>query len=90
MDWLAKQVIEELKCIIRRQSAVLKQVTERKEDAKLEYEINKNIETEMIQEEWMMKKAILLLKDAYEDVYLAGPNLEGINREETILTNNEE
>jgi hypothetical protein len=90
MKWLAKEVITELKNIIERQSAVLNQVRERKEDARHEYELNESIESEMVQEEWMMRRAIVLLKDAYENKYYDYPNLEGNNREEVVFTNNEE
>lgn len=90
MNWLAKEVIAELRSIIEKQSTVLDQVRLRKEDAKFEYDLNEKIESEMIHEEWMMKRAISLLKDAYGNVYLTEPNLKGINREEVILTGNEE
>lgn len=89
MDWLAKEVIEELRAIIERQSTVLDQVKIRKEDASYEYELNKKIEDEMMQEEWMMRRAIALLKDAYENVYHTEPNLKGINKEEPIFTGDE-
>lgn len=90
MDWLSKEVIEELKLIIKRQSNVLKQVQIRKADALVEYDLNKKIEDEMMQEEWMMRRAIALLKDAYENVYPKYPNLDSLNREEPILIGNEE
>ena len=89
MDWLAKEVIEELKAIIKRQSSVIDQVRIRKEDSLIEYELNKKIEDEMMQEEWMMRRAIALLKDAYENVYHTEPNLKGINKEESIFTGDE-
>jgi len=90
MDWLSKEVIEELKLIIKRQSNVLKQVQIRKEDALVEYDLNKKIEDEMLHEEWMMRRAIVLLMDAYEDIYPKYPILESQNREEPILIGNEE
>ena len=90
MDWLAKEVIAELKSIIEKQSSVLNQVKIRKEDAKFEYDLNEKIELEMMQEEWMMRRAISLLTDAYEGIYYTDPNLEGINREEIIITSDEE
>lgn len=90
MDWLAKEVIAELKSIIEKQSSVLDQVRVRKEDAKFEYDLNEKIESEMLHEEWMMRRAISLLKDAYEGIYFTEPNLKGINREEVIFTGNEE
>jgi hypothetical protein len=43
----------------------------------------------MMQEEWMMRRAIALLKDAYENVYHTEPNLKGINKEEPIFTGDE-
>ena len=84
------QAIKQIKNIIERQSAVLNQVRERKEDARHEFELNESIESEMVQEEWMMRRAIVLLKDAYENKYYDYPNLEGNNREEAVFTNNEE
>ena len=90
MDWLAKEVIAELKMIIEKQSSVLDQVKIRKEEARFEYDINEKIESEMMQEEWMMRRAISLLADAYEGIYYTDPNLEGINREEIIITSDEE
>lgn len=90
MNWLAKEVIAELRSIISKQSTVLDQVRLRKEDAKFEYDLNKKIESEMIHEEWMMKRAIALLTDTYENVYHKYPNLDSLNREKFILTDNEE
>ena len=90
MDWLAKEVIAELKMIIEKQSSVLDQVRIRKEEARFEYDINEKIESEMMQEEWMMRRAISLLADAYEGIYYTDPNLDGVNREEIIIINDEE
>jgi hypothetical protein len=90
MDWLAKEIIVELKSIIEKQSSVLDQVRIRKEDARFEYDLNEKIESEMLQEEWMMRRAIALLQDAYENVYAKYPNLDSLNRETPILTGNEE
>ena len=90
MDWLTKEVIEELKLIIKRQSNVLKQVQIKKEEALVEHDLNKKIEDEMLHEEWMMRRAIVLLMDAYENAYPKYPNLDSQNREELILIGNEE
>ncbi len=90
MDWLAIEVIAELKPIIEKQTSVLEQVRVRKEDAIFEYDLNEKIELEMMQEEWMMRRAISLLTDAYEGIYYTDPNLDGINREEVILIGDEE
>ncbi|MBC8226025.1 MAG: hypothetical protein H8E74_02635 [Gammaproteobacteria bacterium] len=90
MDWLNKEVIEELKLIIKRQSSVLKQVQIIKENALIEYDLNKKIEDEMLHEEWMMKRAIALLMDSCERIYPKYPNLDSQNREELILIGNEE
>jgi len=90
MNWLAKEVIAELKSIIEKQATVLAQVRTRKEDAKFEYDLNEKIELEMVHEEWMMRRAITLLQDSYENVYTKYPNLDSLNREEPILTVDEE
>lgn len=90
MDWLTKEVIEELKLIIERQSFVLKQVQIIKENALIEYDLNKKIEDDMRNEEWMMRRAIALLMDSCENIYHKYPILESNNREESILIGDEE